>query len=151
MSKDDLAAWAEEVQEEVLQEARERYGERAIGHWTKPHNFCATPDGCVSGRLTGPCGDTIEMYLSISDGRIRDVKFMTDGCGFTTACASYVTRIAKGQTIEDALRIKPQDVDSHFGGLPEENKHCPELAVGTLSRAITNYLAGSRDRSEGPK
>ena len=139
--------FARELQDAVL----EGYTDQLRHEFLHPQNIGKIENASSSASITGVCGDTIGMYLSISDGRIRDVKFMTDGCGFTTACASYVTRIAKGQTIEDALRIKPQDVDSHFGGLPEENKHCPELAVGTLSRAITNYLAGSRDRSEGPK
>jgi len=35
---------------------------------------------------------------------------MTDGCGATISCASYVTRTAKGKSIEEALLIKPDDV-----------------------------------------
>ena len=95
------------------------------------------PDSYVS--VTGVCGDTVEMSLNITDGRISDVRFMTDVCGFTIACSSYVTRTARGKTIEEALLTKPEDVDKYFEGLPEDHKHCATLSVVTLGAAIGNY------------
>ena len=89
--------------------------------------------------VTGVCGDTIEMCLNITDGRVSDIKFMTDGCGFTIACSSYVTRTARGKTIEEALMIKPEDVDKYFGGLPEDHKHCAKLSIDTLKAALEMY------------
>ena len=61
---------------------------------------------------------------------------MTDGCGTTIACANYVTRMAKGKSIKEALRITPEDVDDYFDGLPDENRHCADLAVMTLTAAL---------------
>jgi len=145
--ENDWDRFARELQDAVL----EGYTDQLKHEFLHPQNIGKIENPSSRAGITGVCGDTVEMYLSISHGRISDIKFVTDGCGFTTACASYVTRIAKGQTIEEALRIKPEDVDSHFGGLPEENKHCSELAVGTLASAISNYLAGSRDANERPK
>ena len=95
------------------------------------------PDSHV--RITGVCGDTIQMFLSIRDGRIQDVKFTTDGCGFTVACANYVARTAKGKSVEEALGIEPGEVDRYFEGLPEENKHCAKLAVITLRALLEEY------------
>ena len=90
-------------------------------------------------RITGVCGDTIEMFLSVEDERISDVKFITDGCGFTVACANYVARTVKRRSIEEALMIEPDDVDRYFEGLPEENKHCAKLAVMTLRALLEAY------------
>ena len=90
-------------------------------------------------RITGVCGDTIEMSMSVRDGKIFDVKFTTDGCGFTVACANYVARMAKGKSIEEALIIESNDVDRYFEGLPEENKHCAKLAVMTLHALLEAY------------
>jgi len=95
------------------------------------------PDSYV--RITGVCGDTIEMSLRMQDGRIQEIQFLTDGCGFTVACANYVARTAKGKTIEEALAIKPEDVDQYFDGLPKENKHCAKLAVMTLCALLEEY------------
>jgi nitrogen fixation NifU-like protein len=100
------------------------------------------PDAHVS--VTGTCGDTIEMFLNVTDGRISDLKFITDGCGFTIACTSYLTRMAVGRTIEGALLIKPENVDHYFGGLPEDHKHCAKLSVMTLEAVIEDYWGKSK-------
>lgn len=95
------------------------------------------PDSYV--RVTGVCGDAIEMYLSVKGGRIIDIKFLTNGCGATIACSSYTTRISKGKSIESAFKIKPKDIDNYFEGLPDEYKHCAKLAVITLKAALKEY------------
>jgi nitrogen fixation NifU-like protein len=105
------------------------------------------PDNRV--RITGVCGDTIEMFLSIENDKIRDLKFVTDGCGFTVACANYVARTVKGQSIEEALVIEPDDIDRYFEGLPEENKHCAQLAVMTLKALLEEYRTKSNNQETG--
>jgi nitrogen fixation NifU-like protein len=134
--------YVQELQEAML----EGYSEKLKNEFLNPENLgkIDNPDSYVS--MTGVCGDTIEMYLSIRDGRITNIKFMTDGCGPTIACASYVTRAAKENTIEGALRIKPEDVDKYFGGLPEEHKHCAKLSVLTLGAAIGKYRSELKNK-----
>jgi nitrogen fixation NifU-like protein len=126
---------AQELQESIL----EGYSEKFKNEFMRPENIGRTkdPDSYVS--ITGVCGDTIEIYLVVRDGKISDIRFMTDGCGATITCASYVTRTAKGKSLEEALRIKPEDVDEYFEGLPEEHKHCAKLAVITLTAVIEKY------------
>jgi nitrogen fixation protein NifU and related proteins len=124
----------------ALQEAMlEGYSEELKNEFLRPENIGIMDDSNSYVSVTGICGDTIEMYLSITDGRIIDIKFMTDGCGFTIACASYVTRTAKGKTIEEAAQISPEGVDRYFRGLPDEHKHCAKLSVMTLEAAIEKY------------
>ncbi len=91
-------------------------------------------------RVTGVCGDIIEMYLSVANDKITDIKFLTNGCGATVACSSYTTRISKGKTIKNAFRIKPKDINNYFEGLPNEHKHCAKLAVITLKALLKEYL-----------
>ena len=126
---------ARDIQDSIL----EGYSERFRREFLNPKNIgkIKDPDCLVS--ITGVCGDTIEMSLSIKNGRISGIKFMTDGCGATISCASYVTRTAEGKSIEEALRITPDDVDKYFESLPEEHKHCAKLAVMTLTAAIEKY------------
>jgi len=66
-------------------------------------------------------------------------KFITDGCGPSTASGSAVTEMAKGKTIEDALMIDANAILAVLDGLPEESIHCPVLAVNTLRAAIEDY------------
>jgi nitrogen fixation NifU-like protein len=95
------------------------------------------PDSRV--RITGVCGDTIEMFSSIENDKILNLKFVTDGCGFTVACANYLARMVKGKSIEEALEIEADDINTYFEGLPEENKHCAKLAVMTLQALLEEY------------
>ncbi|MDH4240121.1 MAG: iron-sulfur cluster assembly scaffold protein [Phycisphaerae bacterium] len=123
---------ARDIQESLLK----GYSERFKREFLNPENIGKIEDPDCQVSITGVCGDTIEMSLSIKNERVRDIKFMTDGCGATISCASYVTRIAKGKSIEEALLITPDDVDRYFEGLPDEHKHCAKLAVMTLTAAL---------------
>ena len=124
----------------TLQEAIFKgYSEKFKRELSKPKNIGKIEDADSQVSITGICGDTIEMYLAIKDESIDDIKFMTDGCGATIACASYVVRAVKGKTIEEAIRMEPRDVDGYFEGLPEESKHCAKLAIDTLKAALNIY------------
>ena len=127
---------ARDIQESIL----EGYSERFKREFLNPENIGKIEDSDCHVSITGVCGDTIEMSLSVKNGRISDIKFMTDGCGATISCASYVTRTAKGKSVEEALRITPDDVDKYFEGLPEEHKHCAKLSVMTLTAALEQYV-----------
>jgi nitrogen fixation NifU-like protein len=132
---DDIDKIAQNLQEVILK----GYSEKFKQEFSNPKNIGKIENADSQVSITGVCGDTIEMYLAIKDERINDIKFMTDGCGATVACASYVARVIKGKTIEEALRMKPEGVDSYFEGLPLENKHCAKLAIDTLKAALNRY------------
>jgi len=132
---DNIDKIARTLQEAIL----EGYSEKFKQEFSNPKNIGKIEDADSQVSITGVCGDTVEMYLALKDGKINDIKFMTDGCGATIACASYVTRTVKGKTVEDALRMEPEDVDSYFEGLPDESKHCAKLAIDTLKAALNRY------------
>ena len=105
--------------------------------------FCADrrerlehPDGY--GKRTGGCGDTVEMFLSLLQGRIQSICFMTDGCSNTNACANTVARMAETRTLDEAWEITPEQVISYLETLPLEKTHCAELAVGALYLALAD-------------
>jgi len=100
------------------------------------------PDGY--GKRTGECGDTVEMFVCVKDGRIQSVSFDTDGCINTNACANTVSHLSEGKTIEAAWNIRPEDVIEFLETLPQENFHCAELAVGAFYLALANYQELSR-------
>jgi nitrogen fixation NifU-like protein len=132
---DDIDKLVERLQEAILAGYSQKFKDELFN----PRNIgkIDNPDSYV--RITGICGDTIEMSLIVRDERIHNIKFTTDGCGATVACASYVTRTAQGKSIEEALQIEPDDVDQYFEGLPEQHKHCAKLAVITLRALLEKY------------
>jgi len=91
------------------------------------------------GKRTGECGDTVAMYLTISNGCIRSVSYETNGCMNTNACANTVAELAEGRKAEDAWEITAEDVVAYLETLPPENTHCAELAVGAFYLALTSW------------
>ncbi|RPH40960.1 MAG: iron-sulfur cluster assembly scaffold protein [Desulfobulbaceae bacterium] len=97
------------------------------------------PDG--NAKITGNCGDTMEISLQFSDGRITDTYAWTNGCSFSQSCVQAATQLAQGKGIEEAQKISMLTIMEEVGRLPETHLHCAQLAETTLQRAITNYLS----------
>lgn len=142
---DDIDKLVESLQEAILA----GYSQTFKNELFNPKNVgtIGNPDSHV--RITGVCGDTVEMSLTVIDQIIYDVKFTTDGCGATVVCASYVTRTAQGKSVKEALQIEPEDVDQYFEGLPEQHKHCAKLAVVTLRALLDDYCNKSKQGNIG--
>lgn len=96
------------------------------------------PDGV--GEVGNPiCGDIMKLYIKVNDNIITDIKFETLGCGAAIATSSMITDMAKGETLEEAVKITRQDVADELGGLPPIKMHCSNLAADALKKAIEDY------------
>ncbi|OGC42072.1 Fe-S cluster assembly scaffold protein NifU [candidate division WOR-3 bacterium RBG_13_43_14] len=117
------------------------YSEKVLDHFRNPRNTGTLEgDDIAVGRVGNPvCGDLMEIYLKIKNDRIEDVKFKTFGCGSAIATASMITELAKGKTLEEAIKITRQDVANELDGLPPIKMHCSNLAADALRDAIDNY------------
>ncbi len=129
-----------ELEQSVMEEMRKLYTEVTIDHFLNPRNLGEIPDPDGFARVTGPCGDTMEIWLKVRDGKIINASFWTDGCGTTIASGSMVTELAKGRSVVEAQKISQQDVLDALGGLPEDSRHCALLAANTLKEAIRDYF-----------
>lgn len=78
------------------------FSEVARDHAAKPRNHGILEDYNGHARITGPCGDTMEFWLSSRNGIIDRISFITDGCGSSLACGSMATKLAEGRRIEEA-------------------------------------------------
>ena len=138
------SSW-EKFEELIKQEMRKIHSEAVIEHSMDPRNLGELEDADGFSQVTGPCGDTMHMWLKVKDGTISDTSFMTDGCGTTLASGSMVTEMTKGKSIAEARRIAQRDVLNALGGLPKESEHCALLAANTLKAAIRDYLAMQKE------
>jgi nitrogen fixation NifU-like protein len=125
----------------ITDEMLNTYTDTVIDHAMNPRNVGSIPNADGFACVTGPCGDTMEIWLSIRDGRIRDATFWTDGCGTTIAAGSMATELVKGKGISKGFQITQNDILTGLGGLPEESAHCALLAANTLKEAIRDYIA----------
>ena len=97
-------------------------------------------DPTSAATITGPCGDTMEVYLVIKDDVIEQVKYHTDGCGNTRSCGHAIARRALGRSVTDALSISAGELIRSGECEAETGRHCAILAVSTFYRAVANYL-----------
>ena len=142
----DFDELVKNIEEEVLEEARGIYTEKTLEEAYNPKNVGELENPSGAARVTGPCGDTLQIHIKVEENKIVDCKFITDGCGASMACGSVVTELVKGKTIEEAFWIGNKDVLSVLGGLPEENIHCSVLAVDTLRAALEDYKDKNKKR-----
>jgi nitrogen fixation NifU-like protein len=133
------------LQEMVDEEMRRIYSQTAIDHAMNPRNMGRLRDADGWARYTGPCGDTMEIWIRVSGDRIEQTRFFTDGCGTSIAAGSMVTELSAGREIGEALEISQANVLEALDGLPEESEHCALLAATTLKLAISDYLSRCRE------
>jgi nitrogen fixation NifU-like protein len=95
------------------------------------------PDGY--GVRTGNCGDTVEIFLDITEQRIDSVSYQLNGCIHTNACVNALIGMVEGKCLEEAWEIAPEAVISHLETLPKDHYHCAELAVGALYQALADH------------
>lgn len=140
----DFDHMVEELQRQITEQERAIYSAKVIEEAYHPKNLDRMAEPDAYGRVRGWCGDTMEIYLRLDKERIKDVSFMTDGCGPSVACGSRLTAMVQDISLEEAAKIEPEDLIAALDGLPEESIHCAELAVNTLRRAIANRRAQGR-------
>ena len=130
-----------ELEQSVMEDMKQIYSEKTIDHFLNPRNLGEIPAYDGMGRITGPCGDTMQIHLEVKGGKVTKACFWTDGCGPSIASGSMVTELAKDKTIPEARKISQQDILDALGGLPEESLHCALLAANALKEAVKDYLA----------
>lgn len=116
------------------------YSDKVMEHFTNPRNVGEIEDADGIGEEGNPvCGDMMTFYIKVKDNRLEDVKFKTFGCGAAIAVSSIVSEMAKGRTLEEALKITPQSVADELEGLPKNKFHCSNLGAQALHKAIQDY------------
>ena len=126
------------------------YSDKVMDHFTHPRNVGEIENADGIGEEGNPvCGDMMTFYIKVKDNRLEDVKFKTFGCGAAIAVSSMVSEMAKGKTIEEALKITPALVAIELEGLPKNKYHCSNLGAQALHKAIQDYL--SKKKAQGEK
>ena len=60
----------------------------------------------VHAMLKNPlCGDTVELWLSVRDGVIQDVRFDGVGCSISVAATAMMAERIRGRSVADARRL----------------------------------------------
>lgn len=132
------------------------YSKEIIKHFRNPKNVGKIKSADSQGEAGNLlCGDLMKLYLKIGKNKkneriIRDIKFETLGCLVAIANTSLLTTLVKGKKLDEALKIRKEDLLKELGKpLPSFKIHCSVLAVDALKEAIYNYF--SKNKIEIPE
>ena len=140
-----LDKFADRLQEEINQDVIQRYGERVYERWRNPRFVGRMESPTGQGRVTGNCGDTMEIFLRLEGGLVSDASFTTDGCGCSAVCASVACELAIGKETEWVADVTGEMILNVLGGLPEDDVHCAFLAAETLQAALSKCMHRDAD------
>ena len=128
----------------------ESFSDKVIEHFMCPRNIGSMPDADAIGSCGDPgCGDSLTLYIKVKDNVITDISFLVFGCVAAIASSSMTTELAKGKTLEEALRITDNDIADALDGLPENKIHCSVLGATALKNVIENYSAQTANHAVG--
>lgn len=90
----------------MLDDLRDLYQEVIFDHNRNPRNFRKMEDADRQIDGFNPlCGDRLTLFIKLDDGKIVDASFQGQGCAISTASASLMTDIIKGQSEQQAQQL----------------------------------------------
>ena len=115
-----------------------------LSHANFPKNLGRLADPSAMATGVGVCGDSVEVSLLVENDRLTRIMYQPHGCVHTLVCASAMSELAMGRTLDRALELSPEEIETSLGGLPDNHKHCARLAVHALGEAISDYYQRAR-------
>jgi nitrogen fixation NifU-like protein len=138
----------------------ELYREIILDHYKNPRNRGRIDDPSATAGAYNPlCGDEVDIYIKIADGRIVDIRFEGRGCSISQSSASMLTEAVKNRTVAEAealadevrgMLLGEREPGPDLGDLealqgvrkfPVRIK-CAILSWNTLKDALASYRAG---------
>ncbi len=123
------------------------YSDLVKDHFMNPRNYLFGDESKfiydTAGIVGNPiCGDQMKMYIKVENDVIRDIRWKTYGCASAIASTSALSELAKGKTLDEAIKISAKDIDDYLGTLPKHKFHCSVLGHQALADAIEKYRSG---------
>jgi nitrogen fixation NifU-like protein len=113
------------------------YSAQLLDHFQNPRNPGEVPEPDGVAELENPaCGDVLRLTLKISSGRIAEIRFKARGCVPSMACASALTELVAGRTVNETRSLQRDTLIAAVGGLPQASTHAAQLALDALSAAL---------------
>lgn len=113
------------------------YSRELLDHFEHPRNAGELAEATARLRLENPaCGDVLELTARLVDGRLQEIRFRAKGCVPAMACASAMTELAKGKSLDEARVISKDDIVRAVGGLPSASGHAAQLALDALRQIV---------------
>ena len=113
------------------------YSSQLLDHFEHPRHSGELLDADARVRIENPaCGDILELAIKMDAGRIAAIRFRAKGCVPAIACASAMSELAEGKTIDQLSAINKDEIVAAVGGLPPASGHAAQMALDALRAAL---------------
>ncbi|MGP8252534.1 MAG: iron-sulfur cluster assembly scaffold protein [Terracidiphilus sp.] len=120
------------------------YSSEVLDHFERPRNAGVIAEPDAQALIENPaCGDTLKLTVRVAGGRIEEIRFQARGCVASMACASAMTELVCGKTVEEARRFRREEIVEAVGGLPQASMHASHLAMDALGAVLKQI--GAKD------
>ena len=136
-----------------MDDFEQMYHENILDHYKHPHNFGEMKHAHVHHHEHNPlCGDTIDMYLKINNGKIESVSFTGKGCAISQASASMLTDAIKNRSMEHVEKMSKEEILEMLGiTLSPIRLKCAMLSLDTVKNSIHIYQSYIKKNSNHKK
>jgi nitrogen fixation NifU-like protein len=125
------------------------YSKKVLNRFKNPKNVGKLTDANAVGKVGNiKCGDMMKIYLKIDKNIIKDAKVETYGCVSAIAASDALCDLIKGNTLEEAQKMKYKEIIDELGELPKLKYHCSIMSTEALQKAIKNYLEKHNPKEE---
>lgn len=110
-------------------------------HYKYPLNKGTIENASIYRKELNPsCGDVVELYLLIEDGKIKDIKWEGQGCSISQASMSLLSENIKDMDIEKITTLDQKYIEEMLEiSISHRRIMCADLSLLTLKNAINKY------------
>ena len=113
------------------------YSPQLLDYFEHPRNPGEVADADAIAQVENPaCGDIVKLSIKVANGRVAEICFLAKGCVAAMACGSVLTELVKGRTLDEAKRLRREELVQAIGGLPEASTHASFLAMDALAAVL---------------
>ncbi|MBR4745325.1 MAG: iron-sulfur cluster assembly scaffold protein [Clostridia bacterium] len=116
------------------------YNSKVLEIFRNPQNYGRIANADAVGKAGEvEDGDIIKLFVRLKGETIEEAGFETFGCVAAIVSSAVVTDLLKGKTLEQALKLKTEDIVKVVDEFPHGKEHGAELAVKAVEDLVLNY------------
>ena len=120
--------------------------EKIRDHYRNPRNAGELEDANASGQVENEaCGDSMQLFARIEDGKIVQASCKTFGCAPAVAAGSVLTELLSEKALNEVGEFSPAYIEEALGGLPPMKRHAAQLAADVAGILVKNFEAKLTD------
>ncbi|MEY4723031.1 MAG: hypothetical protein RLZZ324_544 [Candidatus Parcubacteria bacterium] len=120
------------------------YRDNVLEHAKAPSNAGTLPDSTFMHHETNTsCGDTVDMYVRLADGKVDAVRWQGQGCAISQASTSMLSEAMQGMTVDQLAALTQKDIEALLGfPVGMTRVRCALLGLRTVQNGLAIHNGG---------